>query len=102
VSPKLKRETCKRLTLPCYSDLFKEAKRLQQLLEPKSKFHLGHNVQQLEMHVRQVESLFASVNQMRGGKTQELRVDLDIAIKGILTLRRPQKKQKPELNIEDL
>jgi len=81
----------------------KEARRLQQALEPKSPFHLDRNVGQLVANIRRLEVLFASVpHRIHGGKMQELQTDLAIAVKGIVAIKQPRKKQKPELNVEDV
>jgi hypothetical protein len=76
---------------------------LYKLLEPQAKLHRCRNLEVLEAGILQIEAL---VHRLPAGSPHDLRDDLHLAVKGIVTVRQPPKKKpKPELRecgIDDL
>ena len=69
------------------------------MLEPQAEMHNEYNVALLKKNADQVREL---VGKIPAECTHELRPDLDIAVKGILSPRKaPVKKPKPELVMDD-
>ena len=88
-----------KLTLLSVSGLLKAANRLQITLQPKSEMHRKRDVEELKTYVLEVEML---LGRLQPTSTQEVRQDLDIALKGIVMIRKlPKKKPKPDLQLDD-
>jgi hypothetical protein len=75
----------------------KKAIGLQKNLEPSAIVHQTRNLDALRSLALEVQGLFQSLPQA----LLEVKVDLQLAIKGIVTGRQPPKKTKPDLCIED-
>ncbi|PCH33046.1 hypothetical protein WOLCODRAFT_62498 [Wolfiporia cocos MD-104 SS10] len=79
----------------------KEAINLYKLLQPTSEFHLKRDLEVLKLRTQDVQRL---VQQLPAGATYEWQDDLEIALKAIVESRAAvsMKKEKPELNLEDI
>jgi hypothetical protein len=75
----------------------KKAIGLQKDLEPSATVHQARNLDTLRSLALEVQDLVQSLTQA----LLEVKVDLQLAIKGIVTVRQPPKKTKPDLCIED-
>jgi hypothetical protein len=76
----------------------KKAIRLRKTLAPSANIHHIRDVEVLKKHVLEVQAL---VLMLPAGHRQELQEDLAVGVKGIVTARRPLKKVKPDLCIDD-
>ncbi|KAF8222237.1 hypothetical protein L208DRAFT_1381918 [Tricholoma matsutake] len=75
--------------------LLKDALRLQAALQPPSELHRQRNVEELKTLVREVEKL---LDQLPSGSTLEVKKDLEIALKGIVMVKKlPKAKPKPNI-----
>ncbi|KAG2023736.1 hypothetical protein CC2G_001355 [Coprinopsis cinerea AmutBmut pab1-1] len=80
------------------SSMFKLSRELHKQLEPQSSLHKRRDVEELKRLVGQVEELVNRVPQAVG----EVRLHLELAIKGIVKEKPPPKPvEKPELNIDE-
>jgi hypothetical protein len=79
-----------------YRRLLKDLQRLQQELEPTAALHRNRDRQALKALVQEVDSL------VRGLPcADKLRLDLDLAAKGIITEATTKKPLKPQCPPED-
>jgi hypothetical protein len=68
---------------------------LYKLLEPQAELHRRRDLEALKAGVLEIEAL---VRRLPAGSPHDLRDDLHLAVKGIVTVRQPPKKKpKPEL-----
>lgn len=79
------------------SRVLKECNRLQKALQPSAPIHVRQNSRELGNLARDAEALLRSRPCI-----DEYKEDLLLAVKGIVTQRSQKKKQKPELNIDDV
>lgn len=76
----------------------KKAIRLRKSLEPSASIHRTRDLEGLRAYVLDVQAL---AEMLPSGNMQELRADLAVGVKGIVTVGRPAKKAKPDLCIDD-
>lgn len=80
-----------------HSRLLKDLQHLQQELEPKATLHRSRDFGALKFCVQQVDSLIRGLP-----CAQELHLDLDLAVKGIVVTKvTPKKRQKPQYCSEE-
>jgi hypothetical protein len=83
----------------CCRELQKELKDLREKLKPQSELHRQRDIQKLRKCTMQVQAI---VGRLPTGGHRPLQDDLRIAVKGIVEERRPKKKEKPELCVDDI
>jgi hypothetical protein len=77
------------------SGLLKDARRLRAALQPQSELHRKRDLEKLKTHVLEVEKL---LGQVQPESTREVEEDLEIALKGIVKVRKlPKAKPKPDI-----
>ena len=77
----------------------RNAQRLQAALQPQSKLHCKLDVEELKACVLEVEEL---VGRLSPASTREVKGDLELALKGIVMIRKPPKaKPKPDIRLDD-
>ena|SRR6201999_4063132 len=87
----------RRILIVLYSRLLKDLKHLQRELEPKAALHRSRDLEALRARVQQVDSLIRGLP-----CAQELRLDLDLAVKGIVATKiTTRKRQKPRCCSEE-
>ena len=79
------------------SRVLKECNRLQKALQPSALIHVRQNSHELRIFVKDAEAFLRTCPCV-----DEYEEDLQLAVKGILTLPSQKKKPKPKLNVDDL
>jgi len=74
----------------------KDLQHLRRELEPKAAFHRDRDLKTLKAHVRQVDSLIRRLPCIH-----EVRLDLDLAVKGIITEAVLKKQKQPQCCFDD-
>lgn len=82
------------------SAVLKSSANIRKQLDPSSLFHKERNVEKLKLLVGEVQEL---LDRVPSGHGLDVKLHLDIAIKGIVTEKKvPKPSPKPELNVDDL
>ncbi|TEB34927.1 hypothetical protein FA13DRAFT_1707130 [Coprinellus micaceus] len=82
------------------SAVLKSSANIRKQLDPSSSFHKERNVEKLKLLVGGVQEL---LDRVPSGHGLDVKLHLDIAIKGIVTEKKvPKPSPKPELNVDDL
>jgi hypothetical protein len=82
-----------------FRKIMKDLQCLQEALKPQSELHRKREVETLKSLVLEVESFLANIAHT---VARDVKVDMAMAIKGIVAVRKPPKsKQKPKIKIDD-
>jgi len=81
------------------TELQKELKDLREHLKPQSELHRQRDIQELKRYTIQIQAI---VGRLPTDGHRHLQDDLRIAVKGIVEERKPKKKEKPELCVDDI
>jgi hypothetical protein len=77
----------------------KKAIHLRKHLDPSASIHRTRDLEILKTYVSDVQAL---VEKLPAAHAQELREDLSLGIKAIITEPKPRKKVKPDLCVDDI